>query len=278
MKRWHAYAVVLLGALVLIWSARQTGRSTAIPRAASGTERSDHAPANPADRAPRAASDEHEARRVRALGASGAAGSDRGQACERDEQCDASMYCDAGSCVPDLANGQSCTRASMCEGERCGRGVCCSGSVCCRDASDCPTRYVCRDVAACVGDAIERACRDHACQDVGVRDDNQGCVGQTALSCGMYRDVRCELHQPAGRCADACQDASDCRSGNSCVEGECRFGCRSDFDCDRDHTCVNGFCMRDCSDAHPCSPPFLCTRLSDLGGGAERSVSVCVDL
>jgi hypothetical protein len=113
---------------------------------------------------------------------------------------------------------------------------------------------------------------------VGVSEDNQGCVGLTALTCGLYRDVICELHQPAGRCAEACRDASDCRTGNSCLDGECRLGCRSDSECDRDHTCISGFCMRDCSQARPCSPPFMCMPMVDRGSGAERTVSVCVDL
>jgi hypothetical protein len=277
MKRWHVYAVVLISALAL-WSARRTEWTTPIARAPSGAERSDQAPANSGELAPRTTSRMHEDRRARALGVSGASGSDRGPACERDDQCDASMYCDAGVCVPDLANGQSCTRASMCQGQRCGRGVCCSGQVCCRDSADCPTRYLCRDVAACLGDAIERVCRDHACEDVGVSDDNQGCVGQTALSCGTYRDVRCELHQPVGRCAEACRDASDCRPGNSCLGGECRLGCRTDSECARDHTCINGFCMQDCSKARPCSPPFACVPFVDRASGAERTVSVCADL
>jgi hypothetical protein len=278
MKRWHAYALLLAGALALLWSARRAERSPSIAREPQAVERSDHATADPGDLPSSAASGVREERRSRAAGLGGVGGAVPVPACERDEQCDASMYCNAGACVSDLANGASCTRSSMCEGEHCGRGVCCSGKECCRDVADCPTRYLCRDVAACVGDGIERACRDYACADVGVSDDNQACVGQTALNCGMYRDVRCELHQPVGSCAEACRDASDCRPGNACLGGECRLGCRSDSECDRDHSCINGFCMKDCSQSRPCSPPFSCVPFVDRGSGAERTVSVCVDL
>jgi hypothetical protein len=277
MKRWHAYVVIFAGALVLLWSARSSAPRPATVNDSDGIERSESLAADP-ERASSASSSVREERRAQFAGPGGA-GDDRGPACERDDQCDRSMHCnDAGECVGDLQNGASCTRASMCEGERCGRGVCCSGKECCRDGADCLTRYVCRDVAACLGEAIDRRCRDNACEEIGARDDNQGCVGQVARTCGSYRDVKCELHQPPGSCKEACRDASDCRPGNTCLGGECRFGCQSDSECDRDHTCMNGFCMRDCSEARPCAPSFVCTPFVDRGSGIERSVSVCVDL
>ena len=49
-------------------------------------------------------------------------------ACLTHTDCDAGDYCDAaGDCVPEKANGQSCTAASECQSHFCYSGTCCSG-------------------------------------------------------------------------------------------------------------------------------------------------------
>ncbi|GAB4202678.1 MAG: hypothetical protein OHK0013_16160 [Sandaracinaceae bacterium] len=48
--------------------------------------------------------------------------------CLSDADCTRPTFCDAGRCVPDLPNGEDCTRRGMCISELCVDGVCCESA------------------------------------------------------------------------------------------------------------------------------------------------------
>jgi hypothetical protein len=281
MRQWYPYAALFIAAVLLLLSVRRCGGTQQQPEAgafrhldARACDSGADCPAKDMQPAPARASGH-----LRILAASTAGiGGDRVVPCQRDEQCDPAMFCQTGACVAGLLDGASCARARMCDGGHCGKGICCSAKECCRDAADCPTRHDCLDVPSCRGTRTERACQQSACVDTAVTDDNEGCLGQVAVGCGAYQDVRCELNRPAGECAQSCRDRRDCRIGNACVDRACQLGCRADSECDGDQACMNGFCMETCSTAHPCKPPFLCLPFLDRGSGSERTLEVCADL
>ncbi|MBI2388501.1 MAG: hypothetical protein HYV09_02690 [Deltaproteobacteria bacterium] len=159
--------------------------------------------------------------------------------CTSDAQCLAGNRCDsAGTCVPTLANGKGCTRASECASGFCVDGYCCNAAcdTACRTCAKAGALGTCSLVAA------------------GTADPRKLCTGECASGCGTtgctYRANTTPCGQSCigyqltsgGRCSgtsEACTGASTlaCAGGLVCADGKtCKTACATGADC------VSGFC------------------------------------
>jgi hypothetical protein len=57
--------------------------------------------------------------------------------CYSDNDCDRTAFCMIGACVPDNANGESCTTPAMCQSGHCEGSLCCTYD-CCDMKNRCP--------------------------------------------------------------------------------------------------------------------------------------------
>ena len=116
--------------------------------------------------------------------------------CTNDADCDANAHCDGGSCLPDLADGNSCDEASDCISSHCQNNYCCSGGDCCATASNCPASYTapatCVDPATCQGTRSDAVCSGNVCgTTTNVPDDTACNAGVLASDCGPYPSRYC---------------------------------------------------------------------------------------
>lgn len=149
--------------------------------------------------------------------------------CTVDGDCGAAFYCLIGTCVPDQANGSSCTAASQCTSGNCSDSFCCN--------------------AACSG-----AC--DACSIAAGASVNGTCANLTA---GAVGNPSCSPYLCSGSSA-ACPTDCATGGGSACVSSYfCDFSltpdnCVADLangqPCDQfnrqvglNHMCSSGFCV-----------------------------------
>ncbi|MBJ75143.1 MAG: hypothetical protein CMN31_28075 [Sandaracinus sp.] len=184
--------------------------------------------------------------------------------CSGDAECDDAAHCDGGVCVADLPDGEACDEASDCISSYCGNGFCCDSGDCCSRDSDCPASYgepsVCAIPSQCQGQRRDPVCNPGTsrCETGGLVDDDSGCAGIEANSCGLFPAVDCTAmtSQPtdqAGLCASSCTMDGDCDPGAFCngsglceAEGDPGDPCTASNQCSGSLQCVDGVC---CSSA-----------------------------
>lgn len=157
--------------------------------------------------------------------------------CGSDAGCDLAAHCaPVGSnrsiCLPDVADGEACTRDAQCLSNHCNNGYCCASGDCCATASDCPAEYgwppVCINVPICDGRRGDPICdANFRCQKLPASiADPAGCAGEIARTCGAYADVVC----------DGTQSQQTALQQGTLT---CSFSCTTDIDCDPDASCVS---------------------------------------
>jgi hypothetical protein len=173
--------------------------------------------------------------------------------CTVDVDCAAGESCGpTGLCVPDVANGQACSRNEQCVANHCSNGVCCASGDCCTSAGQC-TGYAwgarCDLPASCQGtrgNAICTAAFQCASQSV---DDDSGCSGIVSQTCGPYPSITCTAAagQPADQaslCAASCSGDAGCDAGAYCdATGHCAADLAPGNPCGGDAQCQSGQCV-----------------------------------
>jgi hypothetical protein len=141
--------------------------------------------------------------------------------CSTDADCNATSFCNKGTCVARQANGATCTG-----GDGCASGFCVDGRCCDRACNgQCEACDVASKEGTCtnVTDAphgMRMPCSTASCASgvftpAGVCDSATGvCKAATAQTCFPYQ---CS----ATGCATKCATASDCQSGFSCNGSAC---------------------------------------------------------
>ncbi|NMB77319.1 MAG: hypothetical protein GYA21_19595 [Myxococcales bacterium] len=174
------------------------------------------------------------------------------EACEVDTDCDGTLICVDGRCVP-RGCGEGCPAGWFCDGDRCLR--CDQANHCGADCRDCTlglTNRACvAGVCGCTSEAeCQRGevCLTNACQACvpdcsgrcGGADD--GCGGScTSCPSGEWCDAeRCRACDSAAHCGPACLDCQVQGNNRACVNAAC--GCLSDTDCLSGEVCADARC------------------------------------
>lgn len=179
--------------------------------------------------------------------------------CTSDAECDDNAHCDLGMCTLDLPDGNACDETSDCASAHCQNGYCCATGDCCAGASNCPFGAYgepsnCDSPSTCQGRRRDPMCTpSFQCALGPYADDDSGCAGLLANSCGLYPSVFCtssmsQPTSPSAMCAMTCGTEADCDVGAQCMGGMCRprgmagDACGSSGECTSGLSCVDGVC------------------------------------
>ncbi len=170
--------------------------------------------------------------------------------CTNDAQCFPGTFCNAGSCLPAKAIGNSCTRVRECQSSFCVDGVCC-GNACTGQCAQCNAPGSLGTCIAATGKPVgaRAACAGDGAACAGVCDGVNVLVCSTpgsSVSCGAAEcvdDVQTEpgscdgagqcsgkktpcapYHCGATACLTSCITAANCVAGADCVAGKCVGG------------------------------------------------------
>ncbi|MFO0694519.1 MAG: putative metal-binding motif-containing protein [Polyangiales bacterium] len=188
--------------------------------------------------------------------------------CSSDSDCDTNAHCDPAGpgvsvCVPDVGNGVACDEDSDCTANHCQNGYCCATGDCCSVAANCNAATYgiapfCLNPTQCQGKRYDPVCTNNICQlgNTAV-DDDSGCAGTTANTCGAYKDIVCTsaVTQPTPTCGTSCSmpgtttapecDATGtfCSAGSQCQSsGMQGAACNNTGECQSGLSCVDGRC------------------------------------
>jgi len=127
--------------------------------------------------------------------------------CETEGDCQPGQFCDAGSCVAGLDNGEVCAAANQCVSGFCVDGVCCDTACAGGDTSDCQACDVTGLVGTCSPETAATPCGDQgdtsctnpdSCDGAGICVENDEPLG-TACDNGLF-----------------CDGADECDGGGAC--------------------------------------------------------------
>ncbi|MBX7194863.1 MAG: putative metal-binding motif-containing protein [Sandaracinaceae bacterium] len=179
--------------------------------------------------------------------------------CTADSECDENAHCDLGMCTLDLPDGNACDETSDCVSGHCQNGYCCASGDCCAGPSSCPfgtygAPSVCDSPSTCQGRRRDPVCTPtFQCAVGAYADDDSGCAGLLADSCGLYPSVFCtsamtQPPTPAAMCGNSCVTEAECDPGAQCMGGMCRprgmagDACTNSGECTSGLSCVDGVC------------------------------------
>ncbi len=201
--------------------------------------------------------------------------------CTSSLECSGALTCIAGTC--------QCVNDSDCpSGQSCVAGSCTVVTAMCTNDSQCPTGQHCQGGSCVPG---TRVCLTHGDCDVGFMCDISSCEPST--TCGSDADCTmsgfwCDFRNtcvPHG--ANDCRSASDCTSGQLCIEGTCTglpATCQFSYDCPAGTACVNAECTAvcrsdaDCVAGDTCNPSHFCEATTDCETSATcTNGEHCVD-
>ncbi len=179
--------------------------------------------------------------------------------CTSDAECDENAHCDLGMCTIDLPDGSACDETSDCSAAHCQNGYCCATGDCCAGPSSCSVGTYgepssCDSASTCQGRRRDPTCTaSFQCALGPYADDDSGCAGILANSCGLYPSVFCTASMtqptnPAAMCGASCTSEAQCDPGAQCMGGMCRprgmagDSCTASTECMSGLNCVDGVC------------------------------------
>jgi hypothetical protein len=193
--------------------------------------------------------------------------------CTGDFDCPGGELCGSGHCVPGQPPVACTSSASDCPvgGDdvglpTCEGGFCTPGGGACGNDPDCPGGFVC-ELGKCVGGGGPQPCAGSF--DCASGETCQGgfCVPGDGVGCRSNADCPANPNDDVpsvcvgGLCTgssvvpSACQVATDCNPGNTCVAGACLAipgACEVSGDCEAGSSCIAGWCGVACSDDASC--------------------------
>ena len=157
-----------------------------------------------------------------------------------------------------------------------------AGRPCASDGMAC-TLDVCDGDGRCGHDEVIRGCAiDGQCMGAGAQSPYNPC-----LVCDPVRSMTEYVLSESEECRTGteCNDDSECKPGEICVNGECKPGteCNDDGECKPGETCVNGECKADleCEKDSECSADQICVEGECVGveckEDSECSHGPCID-
>lgn len=204
--------------------------------------------------------------------------------CSGDGQCNATDYCDGGSCVPKLPNGLSCANNGQCANGACAQtgigGICCN-STCNGTCMSCAIGDTGAATGTCApvqlnldpkSECPTQACRTGSCNGTGscgvlasgtTCTDNLFCNGTDTCnasgSCTTHTGNPCPADVlPDSDCSETCDEATDTCTANDLAGTPCTD---NQF-CTQTDTCNgSGVCS---GTGNPCTGP-LCTDACNEG-------------
>jgi hypothetical protein len=193
--------------------------------------------------------------------------------CSDDDQCNQGYFCDGGSCVGLIPNGEGvCTENADCESGNCTTttGICCASGWCCNLDTHCEP-YTCTM-------ATDWQC-NFSC-DVGDGDDDTLCTPLGDFHCdnGFCNE---DLFNGEGYCdedSDCLSNHCDLLSAICCNAGSC---CQDDEDCngficDTDYNCIGDcspFAIEDdalCAAGYHCDGSACLPDIINGGSGCDE--------
>ena len=130
-----------------------------------------------------------------------------GSPCARHSECDGTLQCMAGTCVPRCQRGPDCGDGYACDASGICRAATGQAGDACASETDCSAGLACQIDGDTVADTgyLRATC---AAQRLG-RPAGATCAGD-----GECRNGTCAL----GRCVDLCRQTRDCGAGLSCMD------------------------------------------------------------
>jgi len=218
--------------------------------------------------------------------------------CTTATDCEASYFCDAGSCVPKKPKGQDCTAQDQCQsGLFCSDGVCCSsacqgkcqackaankengtasgdceaakkgsnpGSLCIKSTDPCGEQDSCSGTeGVCAVSAFGTACGPTVCNGTAVSgkvcDGTGTCIDQQNAECAPYL---CQ----GGACTSPCTSDVQCVTGNYCSGGFCIPKQGNGLACSTANECSSSFCVDSVCCDSPCNAQCqACAEIGSVG-------------
>ena len=209
--------------------------------------------------------------------------------CTTDDQCVSGHYCDAGICLSEKANGNTCGSAAECQSNHCSGGLCCNSGICCNNNADCMdgnpcTNDLCQNnsctyfdnevtcsLGVCQGllFTAPKICQGGACSAGG---QPQNCGGSDLCKTYACTQAGCsEGNQPAGtQCASSSCTGSTWTTAKQCnVQGTCSDGgvmgsCPGSYTCKNSAVC-HTTCLQDshCVGGYFCAGGACIPKLAD---------------
>jgi hypothetical protein len=155
-------------------------------------------------------------------------------------------------CLPDVADGQACSRDEQCVANHCSNGICCAGGDCCTNNVPCAAHgwaLRCDDASSCQGSSGAGVCSaSFQCGALTTPDDS-ACAGMKSQTCGPYPSIACTsaVSQPADQaalCAAGCATDGACDPDAYCdAAGHCTPDQGLGAACAGGSQCVSGNCI-----------------------------------
>jgi hypothetical protein len=183
-------------------------------------------------------------------------------------------YCDAGTCKPKLANGQTCSAANQCQSAQCVDGFCCNAA--------------CGGLCQACSAAKKGSGQNGECGSIagGLDPDNEcSVIGECGQDGTCDGGGSCKLRASGSPCGSpvcvgnnltpqACNGSGTCVTGTGgtscapyvCQSTACATPCASDAHCVSGNFCDAGACVGKLANGTPCTAPNQCSSNACVDG------------
>lgn len=158
--------------------------------------------------------------------------------CQTHDDCRGDSFCDAGECVPQRGDGETCDENAQCSSGSCSDGVCC-----------------------------ESAC-DGACETCSLPGEEGLCLARPAGTRGSPACGAFVCDGDSRDCPTTCASNADCASDAICDDGECITQKPNGGACSVNEQCQSGICVSGvCCNTACDQPEGECTLAAECSTG-----------
>jgi hypothetical protein len=168
--------------------------------------------------------------------------------CTADGNCVSGDYCNAsGQCVPQQANGATCSGTDQCQSGNCVSGVCCNAA--CGPCGSCSTG-TCTNLSA--GNSGTPSCTPYLCSGTGVTCPTS-CTTDSDCISGDYCNA-------SGACVAQQANGATCTGADQCQSANCAAGICCNSACGPCGSCSTGTCtnLTAGNAGSPSCAPYVC--------------------